>query len=129
MVGIRLMFYANVRNQNLTTYMDQTDMFYQSPIRYIQNHFPPHVSTKFPPSPLPSSPPGTIVQVVDGIGPWKHEWPKNLVMFGVLLDDLEIRMLLESKGYYEVWHAGWKWEGEGKRSGGVKVWKHPGQKA
>lgn len=109
----------------MTTYKDQTDIFYDSPITYLQRYFLAEVDTTFPPSPFPSSIPGTVVQLADGdIGPWKHAWPRFLVMFGALLQDQGVKALLETKGYGEVWSAGWEWEGEGKRKGGVKVWKH-----
>jgi len=60
----------------------------------------------------------------NGTGPWKHEWPQILVMFGVLLEDHDVKVLLRSRGYRETWSSGWRWEGEGKRKGGVKVLRH-----
>jgi phosphatidylinositol glycan class B len=44
-------------------------------------------------------------------------------MFGALLEDDGVRKLLVSKEYEEVWSAGREWEGEGRRKGGVRVWK------
>lgn len=65
--------------------------------------------------------------MVDGsAGPWKHEWPELFIMFGILLEDEGVRLLLDSRGYSEIWSAGQRWEGEGKRRGGVKVWKYLG---
>jgi len=111
--------------QGLTTYKDQTDIFYDSPVEYLQRYFPAQVDTTFPPSPFPSSAPGTAVQIANSdTGPWKHEWPQLLVMFSILLEDQNVRVLLESRGYSEVWSSGWRWEGEGKRKGGVKVLRH-----
>lgn len=113
------------RNQDLATYKDQTDIFFASPLLYLEQNFPRNVNTTFPPSQLPSSPPGVAVEVEDGsTGPWKHEWPQNLVMFGVLLKDGGVKRLLQDLGYKEVWKAGWDWEGEGKRRGGVRVWRN-----
>jgi phosphatidylinositol glycan class B len=110
-------------HSDLTTYKDQADVFYDSPMEYIRQHFPAEVDTTFPPSPFPSSIPGAVVQSANG-EPWRHTWPQFLVMFGDLLADQGVRLLLETKGYGEVWSAGWGWEGEGKRKGGVKVWKY-----
>lgn len=118
--------YSNLfSGQELATYRDQTDIFFDSPVEYIQNNFPAEVDTNFPPSSLPNSTPGAAVQVANNsTGPWKHEWPQVLVMFGILLEDQDVRALLKSRGYSEVWSSGWRWEGEGKRKGGVKVLRH-----
>ncbi|KZP21235.1 glycosyltransferase family 22 protein [Athelia psychrophila] len=111
--------------QNRTSYLDQTDIFFESPREYLENNFPPTVDTTYPPSPFPASPPGIAIEVADGsTGPWKHEWPKNLVMFGALLQDQDVKALVEALGYSEVWRAGWDWEGEGKRRAGVRVLQH-----
>jgi phosphatidylinositol glycan class B len=55
--------------------------------------------------------------------PWRHEWPRYLVLFGHLLKQEGVKTLLEEKGYKEVWKAGREWEGEGNRSGAVRVWQ------
>ncbi|EFI28339.1 GPI mannosyltransferase 3 [Coprinopsis cinerea okayama7 len=108
--------------ENLSSYQDQTDVFFASPKYYITNHFPPHVNVDFPPSPYPSSHPGQ-----PGIQNWRHEWPKHLILFGDLLrDELGVKGLLEEKGYQEVRKYGRDWEGEGKRKGGVRVWTWQG---
>jgi len=109
-----------LQNQLLDNYRDQTDIFYESPFDYLQTYFPPEVNTSFPPSPLPSLPPGVVIM---GDITWKHEWPRYLIMFGVLLEDYGVRQILEDRGYNEVWKAGRKWEGDGKRKGGARVWK------
>jgi GPI mannosyltransferase 3 len=115
------------RVQNLSTYKDQTDIFYDSPIEYLQRYFPAQVDTAFPPSPFPSTTPGAVVQVTNGdVGPWKHNWPQLLVIFGILWDDQDVQALLKSRGYNETWRAGWQWEGEGKRKGGVIVLSYSG---
>jgi phosphatidylinositol glycan class B len=46
------------------------------------------------------------------------------VLFGVLLQEDGVRGLLKEKGYGEVWRKGRTWEGDGKRKGGVRVWKY-----
>ena len=48
------------------------------------------------------------------------------MLFGSLLGEEGVRPLLENKGYGEVWKAGREWEGEGKRRGGVRVWRYSG---
>ncbi|GLB34752.1 putative alg9-like mannosyltransferase family protein [Lyophyllum shimeji] len=112
-----------LQNQNLTTYHDQTDVFFQSPLGYLQSRFPSRVNTSFPPSPFPTSVPGAPAP--EGY-PWAHEWPRYLVFFGALLEQEGVRTLLEAKGYREVWKKGREWEGEGHRKGGVRVWKWSG---
>ncbi|KAH6918403.1 GPI mannosyltransferase 3, partial [Coprinopsis sp. MPI-PUGE-AT-0042] len=108
--------------QNLTTYQDQTDIFFADPKEYLRAHFPHVVNTDFPPSLFPTSRPGQ-----SGLQPWKHEWPKHLILFGDLLrDELGVRDVLEGKGYAEVRKFGREWEGEGKRKGAVRVWRWQG---
>ncbi|KAF5380866.1 hypothetical protein D9615_004140 [Tricholomella constricta] len=113
----------NHRNQNLPTYRDQTDVFFHSPVEYLQSRFPAHVNLSFPLSPFPSSISGAPAP--DGY-PWAHEWPRYLVFFGTLLEEEGVQNLLEAKGYGEVWRKGRSWEGEGLRKGGVRVWKWRG---
>ncbi|KAG6837257.1 hypothetical protein H0H93_012262 [Arthromyces matolae] len=110
-----------LQGQNLSTYRDQTDVFFSSPIEYIQTRFPSHVRPTFPASPVPTSIPGA--PQIDNEYPWKHEWPRYLVFFGALLETEGIAELLEAKGYRQVWKRGREWEGEGQRKGGVRVWE------
>ena len=111
--------------KNTTGYRDQTDIFYEAPDVYLRTNFPSRVDVSFPPSPFPASNPGTVIEVEDGsTGPWKHEWPEVLAMFSVLLENRGVKTQLESKGYGEVKRMGWKWEGEGKRRGGVRIWRY-----
>ena len=116
------------RQENLSTYMDQTNFFYNSPIHYLKSYFPQHVDPLFPASPFPTSIPGTVTHFKtlpsgERTYPWKHEWPRYLVFFGNLLQENGVRQLLNEKGYKQVWKGGREWEGEGKRKGGVMVWK------
>ncbi|KJA24997.1 glycosyltransferase family 22 protein [Hypholoma sublateritium FD-334 SS-4] len=105
---------------NLSTYKDQTNVFFDSPSSYLHTYFPPHVNQSFPLSPFPTSPPGVSstpsVLSTSGqlIHPWRHEWPTHLVFFANLLHE---------EGYKEVWKAGREWEGEGVRKGGARVWR------
>ncbi|KAF9240062.1 glycosyltransferase family 22 protein [Melanogaster broomeanus] len=114
-------------------YRDQTDVFFESPISYIQAHFPAHVDPTFPPSPYPSSVPNvSFIQTLRTIEiqsgswdlEWRHEWPRYIVCFGVLLEEPGILALFKEKGYNEVWKGGWEWEGDAKRRGGVRVWEY-----
>ena len=90
-------------------------------MEYIATRFPSHVDPTFPPSPFPSSRPGVITETTY---PWRHEWPQNLVFFGALLDIEGMRDVLSRVGYKEVWHAEYGWEGDSRRTGGVRVWRH-----
>jgi phosphatidylinositol glycan class B len=56
-------------------------------------------------------------------GDWKHEWPQNLVMFGALLEEPNVRQILMEKGYVQVWYGINGWEEDERRRGGVVVWK------
>lgn len=106
--------------------MDQTDVFYKSPIAYLHNHFPSEVDPTYPPSPSPITKPGTSPTAA---GPWRHEWPQYVVMFGALLYEPGVRDLLQSRGYVEIWNAEFGWEVENRRSGGVRIWKHTIERA
>ncbi|KNZ79328.1 GPI mannosyltransferase 3 [Termitomyces sp. J132] len=112
-----------LQGQDLSTYHDQTDVFFASPVEYLQTRFPSHVDPSFPPSPFPTSIPGAPHT---NDYPWIHEWPRHLVFFGALLEHEEVRNMLEAKGYREVWKRGKMWEGEGRRKGGVRVWRWSG---
>ncbi|KAH9843180.1 Alg9-like mannosyltransferase family-domain-containing protein [Rhodofomes roseus] len=109
-----------ITGQNLTSYRDQTDIFYESPANYLRTRFPGSVDPAFPASPMPSTPPGATLP---DHGDWKHEWPEYLVMFGALLHDGEVQSTLESKRYREVWKMESGWEGDRRRQGGVRVWR------
>jgi len=113
-----------LRNENLASYRDQTDVFYHSPQAYLRHHFPAKVDLSFPPSPFPKSIPGVLEQ---GDDVWEHRWPKYIVLFGVLLHEDGVRNLLKERGYSEVWKRGRSWEGDERRKGGVRVWKHLGR--
>jgi GPI mannosyltransferase 3 len=100
-------------------------VFFNDPLRYLQERFPPNVSLSFPLSPYPVTPPGVSPPRKD---PWIHEWPRNLIFFGALLEVDGVQNLLEQKGYKEVWKRGRSWEGdEDERKGGVRVWKWQNQ--
>ncbi|KAJ3567955.1 hypothetical protein NP233_g6034 [Leucocoprinus birnbaumii] len=114
-----------LRGQNLSEYRDQTDLFFDDPLSYINTVFPNTVNPEFPRSSYPASLPGTKPQINSGevaLYPWKHEWPRHLVFFGVLLKREGVREALEEKGYAQVWKGGREWEGEGERKGGVQIW-------
>ncbi|KAG5645061.1 hypothetical protein DXG03_007151 [Asterophora parasitica] len=112
-----------LQNQNLSTYRDQTDVFFRAPVEYLESRFPPRVDPSFPLSPYPASVPGAPTPEKH---PWIHEWPRYLVFFGALLEHEGVQNLLEAKDYAEVWRKGRAWEGEGERKGGVRVWRWKG---
>lgn len=123
-----------LQGQDINEYKDQTDVFYESPLEYLETRFPPDVDLTFPPSGYPSSPPGLPKKQVTGEeeahveerGRWKHEWPEYLVMFGRLLDTPGIReYLTKTMRYKIVWRAGYGFDEEQNRSGGVFVLKAP----
>ena len=115
--------------EDLSTYKDQTNVFFDSPSTYLQTYFPLHVDQTFLLSLFPASLPGVSStpskQNASGkfIYPWRHEWPTHLIFFGNLLQEEGVRDTLERQGYKEVWKAGREWEGEGDRKGGARVWK------
>ena len=122
-----------LQGQDIDEYRDQTDVFYESPLEYLKARFPPDVDLTFPPSSYPSSPPGLPEKPVTGeeetyveSEKWKHEWPEYLVMFGHLLDSPGIReYLIKTMRYKIVWRAGYGFDEEPNRSGGVFVLKAP----
>lgn len=100
----------------MSDYRDQADVFYESPITYLKERFPPRVDHSFPPSPAPISFPGQFA--VD----WRHEWPKHLVVFGALFLDQEVeQLLIQDLGYVVVWQEGNGIEEDSRRRGGVSV--------
>ncbi|KAJ7156958.1 glycosyltransferase family 22 protein [Mycena crocata] len=116
-----------LQNQDLTTYRDQTTVFFASPVAYLKQRFPQSVDPAFPLSPFPTSVPGTVHQSTSQpeVYPWVHAWPQYLVFFGDLLRQDGVQTLLEQRGYGPVWSAGRAWEGDSdERKGGVYVWKH-----
>jgi len=104
----------------LTIYRDQTDVFYDSPHAYLERHFPSTVNLDFPPSPLPTSIPGAVDTRMDR---WEHMWPRYLVFFGALLEEDGVRLMFEERGYKEVWKKD-GWDGDVRRRGGVRLWRH-----
>lgn len=119
------MLIRSIRGQNLSTYRDQTDIFFDSPLTYITLTFPEVVDRAFPLSPFPTSKPGLSPLDFNGaeeLYPWQHSWPRHLVFFGALLQKPGVKGILEQNGYVETYYRGREWEGEGERKGGVRVW-------
>jgi len=119
-----------LQGQDIEKYKDQTDVFYESPLEYFKTRFPPDVDLTFPPSSYPCSPPGlpekSVVAHVEESEQWEHEWPEYLVMFGHLLDTPGIHeYLIKAMRYSIVWRAGYGFDEEPHRSGGVFVLKAP----
>lgn len=110
--------------QNLSEYHDQTDVFYKSPIQYLKKNFPEEVDQSFPPSPKPTTKPGSKELFDDT---WEHRWPSHLAFFGALLYDINggraVEVTLRRLGYTEVWAGKSSFEEDWRRRGGVRVWK------
>ncbi|KAH7107666.1 Alg9-like mannosyltransferase family-domain-containing protein [Auriculariales sp. MPI-PUGE-AT-0066] len=106
-----------LRGENLTTYRDQTRVFYDDPVVYLRKHFPRRVDKHFPPSPLPSTPPGRAPVS------WSHSWPSHLVLFGALLEMPEVKTLLTETGYREDVRFVNGFEEDEKRRGGIQLWR------
>lgn len=112
----------NHRRQNSSGYQDQTDVFYDAPLRYLQERFPAHVDEEFPQSPYPADIPGSSAN--QG---WEHSWPSHLVIFGALLRDYEgVEEYIRKMGYQEAWAMESVWEEDSRRRGGVRVWVYGG---
>ncbi|KAJ4487707.1 glycosyltransferase family 22 protein [Lentinula aciculospora] len=107
-------------NQNLRAYRDQTKIFFANPHQYLIDRFPDRVDPIFPISPYPASIPGKAISDDS----WRHEWPRYLIFFGVLLEEPWVKDYIVEIGYTEVWRGGRSWEGDSDtRKGGVRVWK------
>ncbi|KAG8927178.1 glycosylphosphatidylinositol anchor biosynthesis [Tulasnella sp. 417] len=79
---------------------------------------PLSVDSGFPPSPLPSSPPGD-----SSVTDWIYAWPSHLAFFGHLTHTHpEIEQILRQKGYQVTWETGNGWEEDERRRGGIQVW-------
>ncbi|ORY78028.1 Alg9-like mannosyltransferase family-domain-containing protein [Leucosporidium creatinivorum] len=118
-----------VLGQDPTTYLDQSDVFYASPISYLHTRFPHTVNPSFPPSPFPSAvslPPPSSSDLN-----WRHEWPSHIVVFQALLEEVEegketVGEVLRRMGYAEerrLWNS--HWHEDERRRGNVVVlrWK------
>ncbi|KAF8319286.1 hypothetical protein DL93DRAFT_2053664 [Clavulina sp. PMI_390] len=126
-----------LRHEDLSTYKDQTKIFYDDPIRYFATFFPPTVNPSFPPSPRPITPPGRASPSLNsayashGLGhgreAWEHEWPQFFVLYDVLLPirgGQSVEELLVRMGYGQVWRSGWNGiEGDERKRGEVLMWK------
>jgi len=117
-------------HQNLTTYVHQTNHFYDDPVTYLHKFFPPNVSPDFPATaPRPS----LVGRRLPDSDSWYHPWPSHFVFFDSLLrlhdasGNVSVQHILEDKGYEEIWDSGWNgWEGDEQRRGSVRVWKWNG---
>lgn len=118
-------------SQPASTYLDQTDFFYASPLAYLRARLPARVDPSFPPSPFvaahlppsPSAPAPPAEGDANDLG-WRHEWPSYLVCFDVLLTEAggEVGEFLRGKGYAEerrVWNS--HFHEDGRRRGDVVV--------
>lgn len=110
-----------LNTEEVKSYRDQTDVFFATPLSYLDAYFPPTVNSQFPESPRPTTFPGTTET-----GLWEHEWPTHLVLFGALLQEKGVENKLRDIGYVPVWHEGNGLEEDPRRRGGVRVWAWKG---
>jgi phosphatidylinositol glycan class B len=94
--------------EELSTYQDETDIFFRDPETFLSARFPEHVNTTFPPT---------------ARAPHQYAWPSHLVFFGALLHERGVEDALRAKGYAEVWRAGNGIEEDPRRREGVRVWR------
>jgi phosphatidylinositol glycan class B len=107
----------------VNAYKDQSDVFYDAPLHYLESFFPQQVDPAFPPSPMPKTPPGEISSTWEGFRSWNHTWPSHLVFFGALRRSPGVEKLLEQQGYIVSWKTGNGFEEDVRRRGGVEVWR------
>jgi phosphatidylinositol glycan class B len=133
------------RVTNSSQYLDQTTAFYFSPLKYLQDYFPPSVDGSFPASPRPTSDPRStdLMPIRTNtryaksgflfVDDWEYSWPEHLVMFGVLPEVVNrdnsstVGSFLMKKGYSRTWRTFNGFEEDEKRRGGVEVWSWKGQ--
>jgi phosphatidylinositol glycan class B len=106
---------TSLSSTSIERYEDQTDIFYKNVSAYLHKHFPATVDPAFPPAPCPMTKMSECT--------WQHEWPRVLVMFGALLNEPEIPLILQDKGYVQTWYGTNGFEEDARRRGGVVVWK------
>lgn len=120
--------------QRRTKYWDQSDFFYDDPIKYLVERLPYNVDTAFPPPP-PAAPERDRTHPWD-LG-WRHSWPSHLVVFESLLSEgtrkaghtRTLQNVLSLKGYREVaryWNTP-KHE-DSRRDGDLVVLEYKGPK-
>jgi phosphatidylinositol glycan class B len=100
--------------QDLSTYQDETDIFFADPAAFLSTQLPLRVDSTFP-------------SLVDP--PYRYMWPSHLVLFGALLREPGVRDILHAEGYEEVWRGGSGVEEDRRRRGGVRVWRWDGSDA
>ena len=94
--------------EELSTYQDESDIFFRDPEIFLSARFPEYVDTTFPSS---------------ARAPYEYAWPSHLVFFGALLHERGVEDALRAKGYAEVWRAGNGIEEDPRRRGGVRIWR------
>ncbi|KAH8981026.1 Alg9-like mannosyltransferase family-domain-containing protein [Lactarius akahatsu] len=97
-----------LHGEELSTYQDETDIFFRDPVAFLSAHFPDQVDTTFPPS---------------ARAPHEYAWPTHLVLFGALLRERGVEDALRAKGYTEAWRAGNGIEEDPRRREGVRIWR------
>ena len=102
------MYLSPDSGEDLSTYQDETDIFFQDPENFLSSRFPEHVDTTFSRS---------------ARAPYEYAWPSHLVLFGALLREPGVEDALRAKGYAEVWRAGSGIEEDPRRREGVRIWR------
>ena len=101
------------RGQDLASYKDQSDFFYDDPLKYISNRFEPSVR---------------VVKTSPHDLDWAHTWPSRLVFFEALLAsgraNMTVGKYLAARGYVEIWRSfNAHFHEDPRRRGDVLVWK------
>ena len=99
---------ATDSGEELSTYQDESDIFFRDPEIFLSARFPEYVDTTFPSS---------------ARAPYEYAWASHLVFFGALLHERGVEDALRAKGYAEVWRAGNGIEEDPRRRGGVRIWR------
>ncbi|KAH9053301.1 Alg9-like mannosyltransferase family-domain-containing protein [Lactarius vividus] len=97
-----------LHGEELSTYQDETDIFFQDPVTFLSVRFPDQVDSTFPPL---------------ARAPHEYAWPSHLVLFGALLRERGVEDALRAKGYMEAWRAGSGIEEDPRRREGVRIWR------
>ncbi|KNZ59406.1 hypothetical protein VP01_173g9 [Puccinia sorghi] len=85
-------------------YQDESDVFYEDPVRFLRGRFPAKVDAGYPPT-------DKSVE--------SYQWPSHLVLFEVLWSNPPVRDIFLNHGYRVVWNAtNGRWHDDPLRRGG-----------
>lgn len=112
-------------------YRDQSDFFYEDPLRYLQTYFPDQVDPRYPPSRgwRRDTDPSRFEERAERSDDPPHAWPSSLVVFQSLLAHdaygKDVQSLLSAKGYVVVarlWNS--LLHDDSRRRGRMVVFEH-----